>query len=498
MPVKDPVAVMGPRSDAARSARRDAVGAEIPVTVHASRTTQGLGKNLPAVHEDTKTVIVLQQGAVVRLTADLVTGETVVLTNRMTGADVLCRVGKIKSQPGIQHYVDLEFAQRAPVFWGDALAAVNAPAAEAPAAVSAPPAPRAPVAVVPPPAPEPIVPPAADPILVAPAPPAPPDPAPAVELPPAAVAKPIQIQTAPVAEPIAPSWKQSQPTPVAPIRGALNQPAFGGISEEIASSRSGSRNTLMVAAAVALLVLGGGAGGYWFYSHRTASASAPTTQPAATVAPLQVTPDLTTVSAPISDPAPPALTATETGPQMDLVVESRPPAEAPAPRVQPAPISTARTPPPAARRNTVPIGQLKAPQAKTTTARTDSSAPPPVIVGAVGLSDGGAASALLAAEPAGPAPPLAIGGQLQQPQLISSTAAVYPPNARMQRIQGTVVLDALVDESGNVVETKVIAGPQPLLLAAQDAVRNWKYKPAQLNGKPIAVHTKVSVRFALQ
>ena len=47
----------------------DAVGAEIPVTVHASRTTQGLGKNLPAVHEETKTVIVLQQGAVVRLTA---------------------------------------------------------------------------------------------------------------------------------------------------------------------------------------------------------------------------------------------------------------------------------------------------------------------------------------------------------------------------------------------------------------------------------------------
>ena len=68
----------------------------------------------------------------------------------------------------------------------------------------------------------------------------------------------------------------------------------------------------------------------------------------------------------------------------------------------------------------------------------------------------------------------------------------------MQHIQGTVVLDALVDENGKVVETEVIAGPQPLVPAAQDAVRNWKYKPAQLNGRPIAVHTKVSVRFSLQ
>ncbi len=129
MTARDSVSVLDP-SSGAKPVRRDAVGAEIPVTVHASRTTQGLGKNLPAVHEETKTVIVLQQGAVVRLTANLMTGETVVLTNRMTGADVLCRVGKIKSQPGIQHYVDLEFMQRAPNFWGDALAAVSVPSLE--------------------------------------------------------------------------------------------------------------------------------------------------------------------------------------------------------------------------------------------------------------------------------------------------------------------------------------------------------------------------------
>src|SRR5262245_7045947 len=142
MTVQDP-AVLDPKAPAARPSRRDAIGAEIPVTVHASRSTQGLGKNLPSVHEDTKTVIVLQQGAVVRLTASLVTGETVVLTNRMTGADVLCRVGNVKSQPGIQHYVDLEFIQRAPSFWGDTTAASSAPLAVEGAAAPAVEAPAA-------------------------------------------------------------------------------------------------------------------------------------------------------------------------------------------------------------------------------------------------------------------------------------------------------------------------------------------------------------------
>ena len=511
MTAKDPVSMLEPKSGPAKAVRHDAVGAEIPVTVHASRTTQGLGKNLPAVHEDTKTVIVLPQGAVVRLTANLVTGETVVLTNRMTGADVLCRVGKIKSQPGIQHYVDLEFLQRAPSFWGDALAAITAPAVEAPA-----PRTPAPVAVVPPapargpvaasapplqpvaaapPAPEPVAP----PVLAASAPPPAPGPAPVVALPPpAAVAE--TIETAPVADPSAPSWKQSPPAPVTPIRGGLSEPSFGGFSNEVAASNPpGSRKVLMVAAAV-LLLLAAGAGGYWFNSHQSASASPASGLATQPVAPPQVIPDLTAVSTPASDLTPPAPATPPAEAQLrtDAMVEPRTSVEPPANRLPPASITTAPAPPRPLRRNNVPIGELKAPKAKTTVARMDSSVPPPAIAGALNLSDAGAASALLASEPAGPAPPSTVGGQLQQPQLISSTAPVYPPNARMQRIQGTVVLDALVDETGKVVETTVIGGPQPLRVAAQDALRNWKYKPAQLNGKPIAVHTRVSLRFALQ
>lgn len=127
--------------------RTDAIGIEIPVVLYASRYSaagRGLSKTLPPVREETRTVVVFSQGAVVRLSANIAVGEMVVLTNQRTGADVLCRVVAVKAQPGIQNYVDLEFTQRAPGFWegrADPSARIESPAPE--------PAAR-PVAIVPP------------------------------------------------------------------------------------------------------------------------------------------------------------------------------------------------------------------------------------------------------------------------------------------------------------------------------------------------------------
>jgi TonB family protein len=93
--------------------------------------------------------------------------------------------------------------------------------------------------------------------------------------------------------------------------------------------------------------------------------------------------------------------------------------------------------------------------------------------------------------------PLA-GRQLQPPQLISSPPPVYPASARALRVQGVVVLDALVDETGKVVDATVISGPMQLRTAAQEALRIWKYQPARLNGEPIKAHINVSAQFRLQ
>lgn len=522
MTVKDPVAVLDMKSGAGRPIRRsDAVGAEIPVTVHASRTTQGLGKNLPAVHEETRTVIVLQQGAVVRLTASLMPGETVVLTNRMTGADVLCRVGNVKTQPGIQHYVDLEFIQRAPGFWGDTLHAQGAPAiAEMTAVAAAPIEQVAPIA--PPPAPvlvPPAVPelPAATPSVQS----APVAPRPVPVLVPPVVATPAPVagphpaaaqtlQPSLLAEPVTVPWKASQANPVRPIRPSYSSrisadSGFASIGMESAPGASfGAQRGLLVAAAAVLLVAGGALGGYWFYGRQSAAVPNPPSPQQAINAPqFQVTPDPTQAALPVIAPAATAtLNSTSLPqPQTDIFVESRPTVASSVSRVRtpPAAATRAPVPVPAVRRNSVPIATLKAPKVKTNLASASSSDPPPMMVGAANsLGDTGTGNALLLGAGSGPAPPPAVGGQLQPPRLISSTPPTYPSHARAQRLQGVVVLDVLVDETGKVVETKVVSGNALLLPAAQDSLRTWKYQPAQLNGKPISVHTTVNVRFSLQ
>jgi protein TonB len=70
--------------------------------------------------------------------------------------------------------------------------------------------------------------------------------------------------------------------------------------------------------------------------------------------------------------------------------------------------------------------------------------------------------------------------------------------ARTSRISGDVALDALIDANGNVTDLKFISGPPILRQAAMDAVRQWKYDPARLNGRPVAIHLGLTVRFRFE
>jgi protein TonB len=88
-----------------------------------------------------------------------------------------------------------------------------------------------------------------------------------------------------------------------------------------------------------------------------------------------------------------------------------------------------------------------------------------------------------------------MGGKLQEPKLLSSVAAVYPPLARTQHLQGDVTIDALIDATGKVSATTVISGNALLQKPAVDSLRLWKYQPAQLNGQPIPIHIKVTISF---
>jgi TonB family protein len=97
-----------------------------------------------------------------------------------------------------------------------------------------------------------------------------------------------------------------------------------------------------------------------------------------------------------------------------------------------------------------------------------------------------------------PAAPITVGGDVKPARLLSSVAPTYPQMARNQRISGDVKIDALIDASGLVSTTKIISGPALLHQAAQDAVRQWKYQPATLNGQPAPMHLTVTVQFKLQ
>lgn len=73
----------------------------------------------------------------------------------------------------------------------------------------------------------------------------------------------------------------------------------------------------------------------------------------------------------------------------------------------------------------------------------------------------------------------------------------YPVEAKKKKIQGTVILSAVIDKDGAIKELKAVSGPKILQKSAIDAVRNWKYKPYLLNGKPVDVKTEIRVIYSL-
>jgi protein TonB len=81
--------------------------------------------------------------------------------------------------------------------------------------------------------------------------------------------------------------------------------------------------------------------------------------------------------------------------------------------------------------------------------------------------------------------------------LIRRVNPTYPPLARQARIQGQVVLHAVISKDGSIEGLTLISGHPMLAPAAIDAVKQWKYKPYLLNGEPVEVDTEVQVNFTL-
>jgi protein TonB len=96
-----------------------------------------------------------------------------------------------------------------------------------------------------------------------------------------------------------------------------------------------------------------------------------------------------------------------------------------------------------------------------------------------------------------PEGPVRVGGSITAPRKIRHENPVYPPIAIAARIQGTVILEATIDETGTVVNLRVLRSIPLLDQAAIESVLKWKYEPTRLNGSPVPILMSVSVTFEL-
>lgn len=78
-----------------------------------------------------------------------------------------------------------------------------------------------------------------------------------------------------------------------------------------------------------------------------------------------------------------------------------------------------------------------------------------------------------------------------------SVAPAYPLLAKQMKVQGAVVLQALIDKGGRIQNLRVVSGPAILAAAAQEAVKQWRFKPYYLNGEAVETEARVSVNFTI-
>jgi protein TonB len=81
--------------------------------------------------------------------------------------------------------------------------------------------------------------------------------------------------------------------------------------------------------------------------------------------------------------------------------------------------------------------------------------------------------------------------------LIHKQEPTYPSLARAARVQGDVILNAIIDTNGQITNLQLVSGHPMLVPAAIEAVRQWRYKPYLLNGQPVEVETTITVIFTL-
>ena len=137
-------------------------------------------------------------------------------------------------------------------------------------------------------------------------------------------------------------------------------------------------------------------------------------------------------------------------------------------------------------------------------------APPPLVGttgGVAGGVPGGVLSEMLKSAPSvpvlakssvpAPVKRIRIGSRVAEANLIHDVAPQYPPEAGRARIEGTVVLMAVIGKDGTVKDVRIENGLPILAQAAIDAVKQWRYRPYMIDGEPVEVDSRITINFTL-
>jgi protein TonB len=90
-----------------------------------------------------------------------------------------------------------------------------------------------------------------------------------------------------------------------------------------------------------------------------------------------------------------------------------------------------------------------------------------------------------------------VAARVAEANLIHDVTPQYPTEAGRERIEGPVVLMAVIGTDGTVKEVRVESGLPILAQAAIDAVRQWRYKPYVIDGEPVEVDSRITINFTL-
>jgi len=273
-------------------------------------------------------------------------------------------------------------------------------------------------------------------------------------------------------------------------------------ADQISSGRS-HRGILMGAIAAGALLLAGG--GAWYFRHQSKDVQAAVT---ANVAHPPSISENTLPSQPPNNTLPQMIPAQETTSDAPATSSSMPannPRAAIVPAKENVVVAAPRPSPPVNAQPKKPsLGGLHlaapAPNRRSRALDNNDADPGVVLSGTPPEPNENPLGVGLAAnskQPAAPNLPSPVGGNLKPAKLISSVAPVYPSRAKTQHVSGDVRVDALIDTTGRVTTMKVVSGPTPLQQAAMDALRQWKYQPAMLDGKAVPAHLTVTLQFRL-